>query len=515
MMFNEQLDTLVQEHFYATETDVEGWRNAAVPEWSGPEDDDLLIAKMCGSGGAANIFGGKATFNDLWTGNVAVLSRSYPSISGTGPYDASSADAALAQHLAFWTGKNHERMLRIMQRSALVRDKWTKHKSYLKMTVGNAVNHQGDVYNNGHRPPPPACENQPTLRSEAQFASGIQYMPISNQAEYFKGCVYVLDQHRVFTPNGAMLKPEQFKAAYGGYEFALDTEGHKSTRNAWEAFTESQGLRHPKVSSTCFLPDLESGAIIEEEGLTRVNVYVPINTRKVEGDPTPFLTHLAKVLPDERDRTIYLSFLAGIVQHPGVKAQWCPILQGAEGNGKTVFSRAVTYAVGHQYTHLPNASDLAGNGMKFNGWILNKILIALEEIYVTDRRELTEPLKVLITNDRVEVQSKGKDQITGYNVAKFLMFSNHKDMMPVTIDTRRYSIFYSAQQTKADIIRDGMTDEYFTNLYDWLKADGYAIVNHFLHTYQIPAEFDFSKGCQRAPETSSTAEAVHISMGAV
>lgn len=52
---------------------------------------------------------------------------------------ASEADIALATKIAFRVGNNPELIKEIMFRSALVRDKWIKHKTYLDTTIKNAI----------------------------------------------------------------------------------------------------------------------------------------------------------------------------------------------------------------------------------------------------------------------------------------------------------------------------------------------------------------------------------------
>lgn len=121
-------------------------------DYCGPTDDDELIAKMLASTGntAAAAFGGKlrATPADLWNADPQVLGRAYPDTAGGQgrAFDASSADAALALHLAFWTGGDVARIERLMRRSALARDKWDKHRSYLTTTITGAVARCSAVY---------------------------------------------------------------------------------------------------------------------------------------------------------------------------------------------------------------------------------------------------------------------------------------------------------------------------------------------------------------------------------
>lgn len=476
------------------------------------EDDTKLIEKACSSkGGVAAVFGGKATFKDLWTRNVEVLSDAYPDEDRE--YDGSSADAALAQHLAFWTGGNCERIERLMRLSALARPKWDSHKSYMQRTILGACARQTTYYSVGApidlvTPAQVIESNTPIIRSGYQFIGGSQLV------DHFKGCVYVADSHRILTPNGQMLKSEQFNAMYGGYVFALDDGNEKTTKKAFEAFTENQCIMFPKVDRSTFRPDLSQGAIVEEDGLRHVNAYVPVTVASVPGDVTPFLTHLAKLLPVERDRDILLSYMAACVQYKGTKFKWAPLLQGVEGNGKTLFTLCVMEAVGSRYSHMPPAQEI---GEKFNAWLFDKIFIGVEDIYVPEQKlELIETLKPMITGEYLAKRAMQQDQVMHRLCANFMFNSNHKNAVRKTANDRRFAIFYTAQQEHIDIVRDGMGGDYFPNLYDWLKrGGGFAAVTHYLENYAIPAQFNPATHCQRAPETSSTHEAVTASLGSV
>ena len=205
--------------------------------------------------------------------------------------------------------------------------------------------------------------------------------------------------------------------------------------------------------------------------------------------------------------------MAACIQHKGVKFQWAPLIQGAEGNGKTLFSRCVAFAIGERYSHMPPAEQIAE---KFNAWLFEKLFIGVEDIYVPDHKsEVIEILKPMITNTRYAKRDMGVGQIMQDLCCNFLFNSNHKDAVRKTKNDRRFAIFYSAQQCKADIDRDGMEGDYFPELYNWLKADGYAIVANYLANYQIPDALNPATACHRAPATSTTNEAINMSMGGV
>ena len=512
------LPWLVSEYFPPSEA-VAGaeWTDGPCAEWSGPADDDELIARILASkGSAGSVFSGRATVAQLWAADLEALAIAYPDERG---FDHSSADAALCQHLAFWTGKDCERIDRLFRRSGLYRDKWETREDYRYSTIKHAVGYCRDVYGSRRADAPlgeaPDSVEPSEVMQGGDTRAGFQYLALTQQLEHFAGCVYIRDLHRVFTPDGALLKSEVFRAIYGGYTFAMDAMNDKTSKNAWEVFTESQATTFPRAHGVCFRPEEPTGALINEEGRILLNTYAPITTPRQSGNVEPFLDHLRRVLPEQRDRDILLAYMAACIQHAGVKFQWAPLLQGCEGNGKTLFINCITHAVGNRYTHLPNASDLGGNGSKFNSWIQGKLFIGVEEIYVSDRREVSDALKPLITNSRVEIQGKGQDQITGDNRANFIMCSNHKDAILKTRSDRRYCVFYTAQQDDKDLVRDGMNNGYFPDLYKWLRAEGYAIINDYLRSYAIPDALNPATSCHRAPATSSTDEAISVSLGGV
>lgn len=233
----------------------------------------------------------------------------------------------------------------------------------------------------------------------------------------------------------------------------------------------------------------------------------------MQGDVTPFMTHLQKILPLESDREVVLAYMAACVQYQGRKFQWAPLIQGAEGNGKTMLSRCVAAAIGLKYCFFPRADQIAE---KFNGWLFDKIFIGVEDIRIKDSDvDLLEVMKPMITGDNLSKREMNRDPVNGEACANFILNSNYKDAIKA-IDPRRFAMFFCAQQTKDDCERDGMNEVYFSKLYDWLKLEnGYAIVAELLFTYPIPDRLNPTKLCQRAPKTSSSLEHRKLSLGPI
>jgi hypothetical protein len=487
-----------------------------------PDEDGALLSHILRNDAKPSptqAFGGvtnRATFSDLWNANVPALAMAFPH--DTKPYDASSADASLAQRLAFWTNKDCARIERMMRASALKRDKWDRRgDDYLERTIVQAVGRQVE----GYSPKPPAEAPATVVASESPIPSPVDGSPIAtaqDQIKLFEGCVYIETMDMIFT-GSALLDKARFDQKFGHLRFVLENDNSKIEKSAWETFKHSTIWKFPKVRDACFRPRIKSGAVIVEAGVSMVNTYCPPTIEAVPGDVSKFAGHLEKMFPVKSDRDIFVAYLAAMVQFPGFKFQWAPLVQGAQGNGKTMILEVMERSIGRQYCHRPNARDLDN---KFTAWIERKLLIGIDEIKMPgSRAEMLEVMKPLITNGTIEIQGKGADQRTGENVANFLMFSNHKDAIIKQEDDRRYAIFYTGQQSKDDLIRDGMTKPYFTDIWDWLdgkeayqgRAPGWLHVNHWLRNYSIPAELNPARECNRAPMTSSTQEALSLSLG--
>lgn len=358
--------------------------------------------------------------------------------------------------------------------------------------------------------PAPNVPPMPPPQPPALDCSG-EYLTHLEQQTWFSGCTFIVTMAQILGPDATFYNQAAFNATFGGKYFIIDGDG-KKTDEPWKAATRSTLWRIPRVHHIRFLPQEEPGTIVTDAlGRTGVNMYVPPVIERTPGDPSPFLNHIAAIIPDEGDRKILFDWMAHIVKFPGFKIPWAPVIQSAEGIGKGVIKDVMTYAVGLPYVHYPNAQELADSGGKFNGWMRNKVFILADEIKVDEKRHMVEVLKPLVSEKMIEVQSKGIDQKMEDNPACWAFFSNYKDAVPVSKNGRRYAIFYSPLQTEAMLLARGMGDDYMKSIFNWLQSGGLAIVADWLHNYPI------ERGAipMRAPKTTSWDEAVSISLSPI
>lgn len=543
-----ELQTLSREYFPPHDDADYGEEltTVPVPEWKGPDDDNELLQRALRSHSAGSVFGAKAAFADLFNGNVRILSRVFPP-QQHGDYDASAADQALANHMAFWTGNHGERMLRLMYRSRLVRAKWER-PGYLHNTIQRACGSQRQWYKDvrglsaidDHATPTPptvlqtaptvttaatdravgggflATDSMPYLNGHAPLTADGRppigdYLTRDQQIALFHDCVYVQDVHQILMPQGHTLSPEKFDAEFAGYTFAVTADGQRPAKRAWEAFVFSEVVSFPKVKGMFFDPRVQPRTVSNKDGWTLINSYVPSIIVRKQGDVSPFLSHLYKLLPHGDDAQILLAYFAACVQHAGEKFQWWPLIQGVEGNGKTTLSFLLEYAIGERYVHWPKAAEL---GSKFNSAFYGKLLICCEDVYISEARgSMWETLKPMITSPRLEIEGKGIDKVTREVCFNGVMNTNHKNAIRKTANDRRIGPFFTAQQSVAHLERDGMTEDYMQRLRAWRLGEGKEVVADYLMRYEIPDDWNPATRCSRCPQTTATKEAISAGLG--
>lgn len=357
--------------------------------------------------------------------------------------------------------------------------------------------------------PQPQSVGAAAVTAPVQVVSDAEILTADEQRVWFDGCVFVERFGEILTPGGRLMNATKFNGSFGGKLFIINSEG-RTTNEAWQAALRSTLWTIPKVDHVRFLPHEPHGTVVTDElGRRGVNTYRPARIVSRPGDIGPFIRHMELLLPIESDRRILFDFLAHNARFPGHKIPWAPLIQSAEGAGKSVIKSVIDHVMGRIYTHSPNAQELVASGSKFNAWVRGKLFILVDEIRVDERRDMIEVLKPLISEPYIEIQAKGYDQEKDDNYSNWIFFSNYKDAIPAGQNARRWAIFYSALQTVRDLQDAGMGKEYFNTLFDWLRAGGYEFVAHWLLNYPI----ERGDIPMRAPDTSCSVDAERHSRG--
>ena len=136
---------------------------------------------------------------------------------------------------------------------------------------------------------------------------------------------------------------------------------------------------------------------------------------------------------------------------------------------------------------------------EYNGFAVDSCLVAIEEIKISDGRySQMDRLKELITSPKITVRRMYADGNSQVNIANYLMFSNHTDALAVTADDRRFMVCRAKHESKEEYLADGMTPEYFEQLYAVIKRNP-----EIIHSGLALRDISQFKPNTRAPHTEA------------
>lgn len=249
----------------------------------------------------------------------------------------------------------------------------------------------------------------------------------------------------------------------------------------------------PIVDDYCYEPAQPEDTIITFDGRPLVNIYrrtYPKADASREFEAWMIIDrHLRNLFREPEARVTMMDWLAWHVQHPGDKINWAPLIQGGEGNGKSVFTDISAALLGDD-----NVNIIAKSGMDkgYNGWVMSSQIVSVEEIRISgaNRFEVLDSLKPLISNEKIPMVQRYRDERKVRHCANFLLYTNHHDALPVNQGTRRFWYMKSYLQTKEQIV--ALTEEdpqYFVKLFDMCRHNAPGLRSLF-ERHKISASFN-------------------------
>jgi len=196
-----------------------------------------------------------------------------------------------------------------------------------------------------------------------------------------------------------------------------------------------------------------------------------------EKDITPFLNHI-KIICNNEDLVFdyVVKWLAQMIQYPSVKTIMIVFQSVEEGTGKGMFLQIIQKLIGStKYLETTSPSrDIWG---AFNGRMAESYLVHLSELSKKDTIEAEGKIKGLITDEALQINSKGKDQYEINSYHRFILCTNHEEgAIKTHVGDRRKLIIKTSRElvgnrdyfdTILDMIRD---DNYIKSFYEYLKA---------------------------------------------
>lgn len=187
-----------------------------------------------------------------------------------------------------------------------------------------------------------------------------------------------------------------------------------------------------------------------------INLYTPPSWRKREVTPElrgffkSLIEHIF-VVPEERDY-IYLWLKTAILG----RNETILYLRGSRAIGKSIFASLLAKLIGREYSAYGKKEDIT---KQFNKVFNNNRAIIFEEVHFEDSPDSIDRLKAFC-NDRVAIESKGKDSYTAINYSSILFCVNKNRRSGITPSERRFSIPKITDRQLSDSILDKEISKY-------------------------------------------------------
>ena len=344
---------------------------------------------------------------------------------------------------------------------------------------------------------------QPPIGNIRDMVSGTTSKDLDayvEETDWYKDWIYVANRSSYFNSKSFTFhKTESFNIKNGLYV----PETRNGTKQRASAFVADNGLISV-VDSTAYLPWKDELVCSTANGQI-LNIFnrntVPTAARELTDEGKNIVNRIRKhfnILLGEKDTELLIQWMCHIIQYPGKKIRWIPLLQSIEGMGKGLIIEFFVQCLGSSNVGRVQPSQIASD---FNSWATNKIMIILEEINIKghNRYEAMNALKTIISEDYIQINEKGVPQYEVPNTANLIAFTNFKDSVPVSDTDRRYwmkSINIFSIEELEEII--GMDHErYFRELFDDLRQYG-SEVRKWALDYTLT---DVINKQQRAPMT--------------
>lgn len=236
-------------------------------------------------------------------------------------------------------------------------------------------------------------------------------------------------------------------------------------------------FRDSKLVRRTYVPGNSSEIVVEKGGLRCLNMWRPSGIIPVEGDVTPFVEHLRYITGDNDECNQLANVLAFIIQKPGEKLKFSPIIVGKPGTGKSYVGKVMRALIG-----LHNSSEIETHMLQgdFNTFMEHVQLVVLEELMARGRHDIVNRLKAKITEPYIQINRKYANVREIRNTANILAFTNHSDALPIDAHDRRYLV------TRSDA--PAREPAYYKQLWSW-TAKSYGAILYWLLNRDL-SDFD-------------------------
>ena len=219
------------------------------------------------------------------------------------------------------------------------------------------------------------------------------------------------------------------------------------------------------------------------DGIVYGNRWRDARPVAVAGNIKPWLDHVERMVPEEKERAHVLDVMAFKLQKPHIKINHAVLHGGNPGSGKDTMWAPFFWSIGGKA--LRNVSLVRNEEITSQwGYALETEVLVVNELRQSearDRRALENTMKPLIAAppEFLSVQRKGLAPYDLVNRLQIIAFSNERVAINLPSDDRRWFVIWS------DAPR--MNDADGAKIWAWLEAGGKSAVAAWLHARDVSA----------------------------
>jgi len=201
------------------------------------------------------------------------------------------------------------------------------------------------------------------------------------------------------------------------------------------------------------------------------NVWKGPTMHPVEGDVSPWLDLLKRLVPEPSERLHLLQWMGFTVQHTDKKINHAVLMVSeVQGVGKDTLFEPLLHAIGTHNCEMIFASTLQ---QSYNSYLKNAKLMIVQEIMDFSKGEMENYLKPMLAAPptKLEIREKYTKHYSIPNICQFIMFSNEQAAVRVAGSDRRMFCIRSESNALGDQAQV---------IWDWYFHGGFEKVAYYL-----------------------------------
>ena len=264
---------------------------------------------------------------------------------------------------------------------------------------------------------------------------------------------YVTEDRSLF------LKFDEFRALTVSSKTQVEVQQRDKPLNKWcaNATLWQADKRRVDAMTATFHPGSPT-ITTDPNGLRAVNTWRPIKRWPATVSVSPFLEQLEYLFPDLTELNAFIDWLAHIEQRPGELPHygWLHIAENT-GTGRN-WVASLLARVFRGYV-APNVDLPALLDSPYNGELGGRVLAIVDEVQEgasEGNYRNAERLKSMVNAEMRTVNNKYGLKYVEFNALRWLVFSNHKNALPLNDEDRRFRVVMHKAPPRSPQIYEGL-----------------------------------------------------------